>query len=426
VPFRFVHTADIHLDSPLRSLALRDPALAGLIGDASRQAFTATIDLCLEERVDALLIAGDLYDGDQTSMKTALFLAAQLRRLHEAGIPSFVIRGNHDAISRITRELALPETVKLFGGRAEAVALERPGGEQPVVIHGLSFAHPKAPESLLAQYRAPVAGSLNIGLMHTSLDGALGHDPYAPCATADLLVSGFDYWALGHIHRRSVATGPCTVVMPGMPQGRDIGEAGEKSVSLVTIGDDRVVEVEARPTAVAQFARVPVDLAGIEDWRDMLRAIAAALRGARTEVAAEHLIVRLGLGGATPLAWRLLRDGDLVRAEMENLAVELPGCWIDGVELAVGAPEADIAGQPGSAASAVAELERLIAADILPSAAFRREVAEIADALRPLLPPETRRPLLGDDAAEAARRLEAFAREGAREVIARLRGGEAE
>jgi DNA repair protein SbcD/Mre11 len=136
--FRFVHTADIHLDSPLRTLALREPALAELIGGATRKAFTAVIELCLAEQVDALLIAGDLYDGEQTSMKTARFLADQLRRLHEAGILTFVIRGNHDAESRITRELALPESVKVFSGRAEAAALTHAALD--VAIHGVRFA----------------------------------------------------------------------------------------------------------------------------------------------------------------------------------------------------------------------------------------------------------------------------------------------
>ena len=106
--FRFVHAADIHLDSPLRSLALRDPELAQLIGAATRRAFVGIVDLCLEERVDALLLAGDLYDGDQTSMKTARFLAAEMQRLHSAGVQVFIVRGNHDALSRITKELELP------------------------------------------------------------------------------------------------------------------------------------------------------------------------------------------------------------------------------------------------------------------------------------------------------------------------------
>lgn len=184
--YRFVHAADVYLDSPLRSLALRDPNIAELIGNATRRAFVRIIDLCLEEQVDALLLAGDLYDGDQTSMKTARFLAEQFRRLHEAGIRIFIIRGNHDAISKITKELVLPDSVKVFGGRAEAIEIDHANGSFPIVIHGLSFAQPHAPESLLSRYKPLSEGSINIGLLHTSLAGAAGHDLYSPCSLADV------------------------------------------------------------------------------------------------------------------------------------------------------------------------------------------------------------------------------------------------
>ena len=143
MPFRFIHTADIHMDSPLRSLAMRNADLAELVGDATRQALIAIVDLCIDEQVDALIIAGDLYDGDQTSMKTARFLASQMQRLNEAGIATFIIRGNHDAMSRITQELILPPSVTRFGGRADAINLNR--GDLDLSIHGLSFAKPQAP-----------------------------------------------------------------------------------------------------------------------------------------------------------------------------------------------------------------------------------------------------------------------------------------
>ena len=129
--FRFIHTADLHLDSPLRSLSLRNPDLAALVGDATRAAFSAIVDLCLEERVDALMIAGDLYDGDQTSMKTARFLADEMARLAEAGILVFKIRGNHDALSRITKQLTLPDTVTVFGDKPGKRVLQRPGPTSP-------------------------------------------------------------------------------------------------------------------------------------------------------------------------------------------------------------------------------------------------------------------------------------------------------
>ena len=282
MPYRFVHTADIHLDSPLRSLALRDPDLAELIGNASRQVLINIVDLCLNEQVDALLLAGDLYDGDQTSMKTARFLATQVRKLHEADIRVFIIRGNHDALSKITRELVYPETVKIFGGRAEAVTIDRPSNEIPVVIHGLSFAEPYAPESLVHKYKLPVEGAVNIAMMHTSLDGAPGHDPYAPCRLADLQAAGFQYWALGHIHKRSVTEGGCTVVMPGTPQGRDINEAGMKSVSLVTLSDDGSIRIEERTTSIAQFERISVDTTGIDDGKILYLRLAGNWNGHAT------------------------------------------------------------------------------------------------------------------------------------------------
>jgi exonuclease SbcD len=210
MPFRFIHTADIHLDSPLCSLSLRDPDLASLIGDATRQALIATVDLCLEEQVNALIVAGDLYDGDQTSMKTARFLATQMERLHEAGINVYKIRGNHDALSKITQELLLPPSVTIFGARAEAIELPHNGLN--IVIHGLSFAKPHARDSLLPKYKPPLSDAVNIGIMHTSLAGASGHDPYGPCNVADLHASGFDYWTLGHIHKRSHHLRRCHIV----------------------------------------------------------------------------------------------------------------------------------------------------------------------------------------------------------------------
>jgi DNA repair exonuclease SbcCD nuclease subunit len=415
MPFRFVHAADIHLDSPLRSLALRSPDLADLIGNATRRAFVAIIDLCLTEQVDALLLAGDLYDGDQTSMKTAGFLGAQLRRLNEAGIKVFIIRGNHDALSRITKELTFPEDqVKVFGGRAEAVEVESAKG-LAVVIHGLSFARPQAPESLLPRFKPPVEGAANIALLHTSLAGAMGHDPYAPCALADLDAAGFDYWALGHIHQRAVWQGRCTVVMPGMPQGRDINEAGAKSATLVTIADDRSVQVEERLTSIAQFEPVPVDLKGIDDWRDMLGAITRSLQRTRANVASEHFVARLRLSGATPLAWRLRADRALLQEDATNQALDIGKTWIEKIEIDCEPPQAD----SGTQLDPVSELRRLVSAEVMRSDAYQTEIQAIAEELRGQLPAESRA-MLGADEAGFRAAVDALATAGADDVLARL------
>jgi DNA repair protein SbcD/Mre11 len=418
--FRFVHTADVHLDSPLATLALRDPELAELIGGATRKAFVAVIDLCLEEQVDALMIAGDLYDGEQTSMKTARFLADQLRRLDEAGVKTFIIRGNHDAESRISRELTLPESVKVFAGRGEAVSL-RSGGLE-IAVHGVSFAHRHAPESLLPKFRPPVPGSVNIGMLHTSLDGSPAHGLYAPCALSDLHGAGFDYWALGHIHQRFEEQGRAAIVMPGNPQGRDINEAGPKSATLVAISDDRKITMEKRLTSVAQFERVRVDLASVDDWRDALKRIEKALLAARAGALSEHLVGRLVLTGATPLAWRLRSDADLLAEESRALGAAIGKTWIDRVELdSVAPPRANESAPSGDP---IAELHALMETEVAQSKAFQDALGEIAEELRRNLPAGARDGLLGGDPGELAKILRAVAREGAEDVLAHLRAAD--
>ncbi|MFG1465060.1 DNA repair exonuclease [Xanthobacter sp. DSM 24535] len=412
--FRFVHTADIHLDSPLRSLALRNRELAELVGDATRRALVAIVDLCLEEQVDALIIAGDLYDGDQTSMKTARFLASQMERLHRAGIGVFKVRGNHDALSRITQELILPPSVRVFGARADAVELR--SGALDIVVHGLSFAKPQAPESLLPKFKRPTPDAVNIGILHTSLAGAPGHDIYAPCAVSDLHGWGFDYWALGHIHARTKHAGDRAVIMPGMPQGRDINEAGPKSVSLVTVRDDRTLLVEERVTSIAQFERIPVDLSGASSWREAIAQIEGAVAAQRARTTSEHLVGRLMLTGETPLSWRLRRDRDLLLTEVEQRAAGLGRTWIDKIELATHAPSAEAAQR---SADPVFELGELMAAEEGDQLGMRQSVRELVETVRDDLPPEARG-FSGDSAVAFDAFLDRLLSEGRADVLARL------
>jgi DNA repair exonuclease SbcCD nuclease subunit len=420
--YRFLHTADIHLDSPLRTLALRNPELSELIGLATRRAFSRVVDLCLAEQVDALILAGDLYDGDQTSMKTARFLAEQVRRLHEAGIRTFIIRGNHDALSKITTELVMPDTVKVFGATSEAVAIDRDAGHFPVAIHGLSFAKSHAPQSLLGHYASPVADAVNIGIMHTSLGGSEKHDLYAPCSVGDLQQSGFRYWALGHIHKRSVVENAGSViVMPGMPQGRDINEDGPKSASLVTIMDDRSIVVEERPTNVAQFERLLVDVSDASDWKALVTQVSMRLERLHSTVAAEHLVARVQLYGQSELAWRLRRDLDLLRTDIETRGSFIGNVWIDKVQTSCTAPSEGAS----FASGALAELTAIINEDVLYSEGYQQELASIADELRGQLPAEARH-IFGAGEEGLRDTLASFAGDGSASVIAQLRGGQGE
>lgn len=414
--FRFIHTADLHLDSPLRSLALRNSDLAELIGDATRQAFAAIVGLCVDEQVNALIIAGDLYDGDQTSMKTARFLASQMQRLHEAGINTFVIRGNHDALSRITQELILPPSVTVFSGRSHAVDITH--GDLAISVHGLSFAKPQAPESLLDKYHRPTPDTVNIGIMHTSLAGAPGHDLYAPCKAVDLHGWGFDYWALGHIHARAEHAGERRVIMPGMPQGRDINESGEKTVTLVTVNDDHSLIIEERSTSIAQFERISVDLSSANTWREAADLIEQGMSIARDGVRSSHLVGRLRLTGTTPLSWQLRRDSDLLLAETEQRVECIGKTWVEKIEIATTAPETEPVG--AVTADPILELRDLMRKNIVHQHGVREAVRELVKELRDDLPPEARG-FSGNDEGAFETLIDQLLAEGSDDILARLK-----
>jgi len=411
--FRFVHTADIHLDSPLQSLSLRDPEIAELIGIAMRQSFSRTVDLCLDERVDALMIAGDLYDRELRSMKSGAFFSQEMRRLDAAGIRVFIIKGNHDAESVVTKRLALPENVHVFTGRAEAVPIEG----RDVVVHGVSFAQAHIADSLLPKYKPPLPGNVNIGLLHTSLSGSAAHDVYAPCGLVDLTGHGFDYWALGHIHQRQIhASGPATVVMAGIPQGRHINEGGAKSVSLVEILEDGTIRVHERFTGIAQFERVAVDVAGVEDWSQILRRIETALGEAADAAKAGHLVARLEILGRTPLAMRLRRDLDVLIEEARQSAGARDRIFVEAVDLHTHAPEQarSIDGD-----DPLTELRLLMGREAGNREVLKDAARLLIEDLQQKLPPELR-DRFGDSEARLAELAESFIEEGGETLLARF------
>lgn len=407
--FRFIHTADLHLDSPLVSLALRDPALAAEVATASRATLTRIVDLCLTEQVDALIIAGDLWDGEQSSAKTPRFLKQELQRLSDGGIRCFIIRGNHDATSKVTRELEPPPLTHVFGTKPATQTFE--AGGHLVAVHGISFAEGAVPQSLLPRYPAPVPGAFNLGMMHTSLNGSPAHDVYAPCALSDLDAHGYDYWALGHIHLRSAHLGRSAVVMPGIPQGRDMGEAGPHSVTLGSY--DGTLRLEERFVAGLRFERLALDLSGLTDWAEALAALTAALRAAAGPRTEDHLVLRLVLSGATPLSFRIARDLDRLTQEAVAVAESLPGLWIDKLENRT----------TGAAQSALPADLVQITADMAHDPALIAAMSQTAADLLQDLPPDLRN-LLGDDAAALDSACRDLLTEGLSRLLPRLSLGE--
>ena len=241
--FRWLHAADLHLDSPLRGLEQYEGAPVEALRGATRRALENLVRLAIAERVAFVVIAGDVYDGDWQDFNTGLFFDRQMRCLRDARIPVYVIRGNHDAQNRMTKTLRLPDNVRyLANDRPETVEVAGAG----VLLHGQGFEKAAVTADLSQGYPQAVKGHCNIGLLHTCATGRDGHEPYAPCNVGDLSAKGYDYWALGHIHAAEnlAPAGDPPICFPGNLQGRHAREVGPKGCTLVTVENGAVVGVE--------------------------------------------------------------------------------------------------------------------------------------------------------------------------------------
>ncbi len=330
---RFIHAADPHLDSPLQGLELHEGAPVGLLRGATRRAFGNLVDLAIEEAVDFVVIAGDLYDGDWKDYSTGLFFRGQMVRLQAKGIPVYLIAGNHDAASVISKKLGLPENVHVFSTRT-AESMEVAG--HPVVIHGRGFPHRAVPENLAKDYPSAVPGRFNLGLLHTSLTGRPGHDTYAPCSEQDLRAKGYGYWALGHIHQPEIISEDPWIVFAGNCQGRHAREAGPRGCRLVTVNDALEVEsADWQPLDVVRWQVLEVELTGVEEESEALRRFSERLGQAVAAAEGRLVAARIVLKGATGLHGALHRDPQRWRAELTARAQDHgeDAVWIERVRI---------------------------------------------------------------------------------------------
>ncbi len=336
--FRFLHAADIHLDSPLKGLAGQEGAAAETIRTATREAFEGLAGLAIDERVAFLVLAGDIYDGDWRDYKTGLFFTAQMGRLRAAGIPVFLLHGNHDAESQITRRLDLPDNVRVFPARKAATfRLE----EAAVALHGQSFRQRDVTDNLVPAYPAPLPGQFNIGVLHSGLGGMGGHANYAPCTLNELVNKGYDYWALGHVHGAEVLHERPHVVFPGNLQGRHVRETGPKGACLVTVEEGAVASLDRVACDVVRWSVLTVSLEGAASLGAVVDRLREALEAAVAEEADGRLLAcRLRLEGRTDLHGELLAGADHLLAEARNCALGLGEevAWIEKLILATQAP----------------------------------------------------------------------------------------
>ena len=331
--FRFIHAADLHLDSPLLGLTLREGAPSEELRGASRRALDNLIELARTEGVDFAVIAGDVYDRDWRDYSTGLFFRSRMAKLQELDIPVYLIAGNHDAASIISRKLTLPDNVTYFSSKSAHTVLPE---SWPVAIHGMSFPNRAVDENLVPRYPPALAGKFNIGILHTSLAGSSGHDTYAPCSVEELTAKGYDYWALGHIHQPAVIREQPWIVYPGNLQGRHARECGERGCRVVSVNDD--LEVTActwQPLDVARWAALTVDLTGVDTMEKLLRLTRECLAEAVGNAGDRLLAARVTFSGTTALHGALCSRTDRLEAEVDGCAQDLGSdrLWIERVKL---------------------------------------------------------------------------------------------
>lgn len=327
--FKFIHAADIHLDSPLKGLEAHEGTPVEEIRGATRRALDNLIDLAVGEKAAFLLICGDLYDGDWKDYNTGLYFVSRMGKLRQAGIKVFLISGNHDAASQITRTMPLPDNVVHFSSREpQSCVLEDLG----VIIHGQSYRTKAVTDNLVSDYPQGNSAYFNIGLLHTSLTGRDGHDNYAPCNPDELKSKGYQYWALGHIHTREVVSTDPWIVFPGNIQGRHIKEAGAKGASIVTVDDNQVVEVEAQALDLLRWVTCEVDLSGSETTDSVNDAVGSALMEQRESAEGRGVIVRLILTGECPVHAQLFGRIPQWTEEFRALAAGIGDVWLEKVK----------------------------------------------------------------------------------------------
>ncbi|MGQ7794306.1 metallophosphoesterase family protein [Faunimonas sp. B44] len=389
--FRFLHAADLHLGSPFLGLSLKDDDIARRFAAASRAAFSDLVGRAIEEKVAFVVIAGDVYDGEWKDAAIGLFFSREIARLARQGIPAFLIKGNHDAESVVTRTITLPENVRTF-------PTARPGSFRieplRVALHGRSFPDRAVTENIALAYPPAEPGWFNIGVLHTSCDGRPGHAPYAPCTVADLAARGYDYWALGHVHAYEVLCEDPWVVYPGNLQGRSVRECGPKGAVLVEVSDGRVASVEHVAFDHARWHEIVLDMTGVADEPALLERAEAAIAPVAQSAPDRLVALRLRLTGATALHRRLRSDAARLADEVQSVAHRChDDIWLERLKIET----TELAHPPATGAEASIDLSAAMEG-LEADPAFREAAAALVQAVSVRLPaPQGEEAPLADD-----------------------------
>ena len=345
--FCFVHAADLHLDSPFKGamgkLASSSKA-AEKLRWATFEAYDSLIQLCIEREALFLLVAGDVYDGKNRSVRAQLKFRDGLVKLDQRGIRSFVVHGNHDPLDGWSSSIDWPESTRVLGAEKVETTVVETDGHPLAAISGISYPSHSEKRNLAAKFKAEHPDLFQIALLHCNCGSHAEHEPYAPCKLDDLTAAGFDYWALGHVHTKEILSETPHVVYPGNTQGLSIREPGERGCYVVTVDDGGRVEIEFQALDAVRWLSAEVGIEGVNSLDALDRAISDAVEELRQRGDERPIICRISLTGRGPLFAELGRDDAadqlLERARKTGLEEE-PFVLIEKIERHYG-PEMDL------------------------------------------------------------------------------------
>lgn len=348
IPFKFLHAADLHLDSPFRGLTRVPPAVRERLKESTFASFRQLLLLARREKVDFVVLSGDLYDAADRSLRAQLRMQRMLTELADEGIQTFIVHGNHDPLDGWKAKLDWPSRVHIFeSGDPEPMPAYRRDGQLAAYVYGVSFPRASVTDNLAARYRVRPGAPFHLAVLHANVDGNANHDNYAPCKLSDLAAAGFDYWALGHIHDRRVLHEYPHVVYPGNIQGRSVRETGPKGAYLVGVSETGRIDLAFRDTADVLWLERALSIDGAGREEELKSRFLRAIDEAKAESAGRPLVLRLRIEGRGVLHARLQRE-ETVAEWLEELR-EWCGApeerddwvWIDSLAVRTKAPPSD-------------------------------------------------------------------------------------
>lgn len=331
---RFVHAADLHLDAPFKGVDATDRRVGDALIASTYDALDALVEVCLERHADFLVIAGDVYNARERSLRAEFAFRDACVRLADAGIAVFVARGNHDPANSRSAGLSLPESVHVFSeNEVERIVFEREGRPR-CAVYGRSFRTAAESANLAAGFRRDPADGIAVGVLHANVGGRTDYEPYAPCSLEDLKAARMDYWALGHIHKPEMLSALPPIVYSGCTQGLTPNESGIRGCRVVTVGPEGA-ESEFVATSGVVWERGTIPAEGLERLEDVLAGVGAAIDALARSSGERPVIGRLALEGRSRVHTELARPGVLadLLAEVRDVGMGRdPWVWVDRIE----------------------------------------------------------------------------------------------